>query len=80
MKEKIQEAILEQVKMLNEKDEKGEDVFSSYRMELDFNDDKQNTTTAELVRDADIDSVDFNIGFEQGYLRGLETALSLINK
>lgn len=33
----------------------------------------------ELIRDIDLDSTDFNIGFEKGYLLALETLLNYEN-
>lgn len=77
MKEKIQKEIDEYIEELNSKEEDGEEVYSHYRSELDYNDDRKDETIAELIRDADLDCTDFNIGFEQGYMRGLEVALSL---
>jgi hypothetical protein len=32
---------------------------------------------ATLIEDCDFESDDFNIGFEQGYIRGMENLLSL---
>lgn len=73
MQDKIQKELDEHRQMLN-------DECLSYKIEL-TNDDQDNTeTVADLVRDADIDSIEFNIGFEQGYMRGLEVALSIIKK
>jgi hypothetical protein len=74
MKELIQKEINDHIKTLNSED------FEHYRREIDTNEDRQDETVAELVASADIDSVDFNIGFEQGYMRGLEVALSILNK
>ena len=34
-------------------------------------------TVAEIVMEADIDSEEFNTGFEQGYIRGMESLLAL---
>lgn len=68
MQNKIKKELDEQKEMLN-------NDFESYREELSYNDNT--TTIAELVENANLDSVDFNIGFEQGYMRGLEIALSL---
>ena len=80
MKELIQKEIQNHIDTLNEKDEEGEEMFWNYRSEIDTNEDRQDETIAELVADADFDSTEFNIGFEQGYLRGLEVALSVIKK
>jgi hypothetical protein len=74
--EEVKKELQDHIDTLNEKDEEGEEVFSQYRMTLDFNDNEPEKTTADLVREADLDNVDFNIGFEQGYMRGLEVALS----
>jgi len=79
-KAKIQKELQDHIDTLNEKDEEGEETYSQYRFTLDYNDDQQEETIAELIENADIDSVDFNIGFEQGYMRGLEVALSRFNK
>lgn len=77
-KELIQKELDEAIKSLNEKDENGEEVFSYYRDDLDYNEERAGETIAELIESADIDSTEFNIGFEQGYLRGLEVALSVV--
>jgi hypothetical protein len=52
--------------------------YDHYRMELDPEDENPSKTIAELIRDADIDCIDFNIGFEQGYMRSLEELLNKI--
>lgn len=45
---------------------------------IDSYSNTENTqTVAELVRDADIDSIEFNIGFEQGYMRALEEIVNV---
>lgn len=63
---------------LNAKDENGEEIYSHYRSELDFLDNDTETSISDLIKDADIESTDFNIGFEQGYMRGLEVAINLL--
>jgi hypothetical protein len=73
LKQKLSEAITD----LNQKDKDGQEVYSEYRAQLDYNNTAQSNTITELIQNADIDSIDFSIGFEQGYLRGLETALSV---
>lgn len=78
-KELIQKEIQNHFDTLNEKDEEGDEVFATYRSELEYQADEEETI-AELIASADIDSIDFNIGFEQGYLRGLEVALSVIKE
>lgn len=75
MKELIKKELQDHIDTLNEKDEEGDEVYSQYRSELEYQADEEETI-AELIKNADIDSVDFNIGFEQGYMRGLEVALS----
>lgn len=81
---KIQKELDDHIETLNEVEEDGDgekyEVFSHYRADLDYNDNQKDESIAELVRDADIDSTEFNIGFEQGYLRGLEVALSVVKK
>jgi hypothetical protein len=70
MKNKIQEELDNHIQELNEDG-------LSYKIEL-TNDDEDNTElVSDLIRDADLENIDFNIGFEQGYMRGLEVALSL---
>lgn len=76
IKNKIQEELDDHITTLNEKDEEGDEMFSYYRSELEYGADESEETIADLVENADIDSVDFNIGFEQGYMRGLQVALS----
>ena len=78
-KELIQKEIDEAIAHLNEKDEEGDEVYSHYRAELEYQADDEETI-AELIKNADIDSTDFNIGFEQGYMRGPEVALSVIKE
>lgn len=73
----IQKELDDHINNLNEKDENGE-VYSHYRSELDWNDSQPETPISDLVKDADLESPDFNIGFEQGYMRGIEQALSLL--
>lgn len=73
----IQKEIDESIAHLNELDTDGEEVYSHYRDELQYKEDKSETI-ADLIQNADLDNTDFNIGFEQGYLRGLEVALSLL--
>ena len=79
-KELIQKEIQDHIDTLNEKDEEGEEMFWNYRSEIDTNEDRQDESIAELVESADFDSTEFNIGFEQGYMRGLEVALSVIKE
>lgn len=76
--ELIQKELDEAIATLNERDEDGDEVFSNYRAELDYNGYKDEESIDELIAGADLDSTDFNIGFEQGYLRGLEVALSTL--
>lgn len=76
-KELIQKEIKDHIDTLNEKDEEGEETYEHYKVELCGDPDDM---ISELIRDADIDSTEFNIGFEQGYLRGLEVALSVIKE
>lgn len=76
----IKKEIQDHIDTLNEKDDEGEEMLWSYRNEIDTNDDRQDESISELVASADFDSTEFNIGFEQGYLRGLEVALSVIKK
>lgn len=72
MKNAIQKEIDEHITTLNEE-------YIHYKDELTNGDEDNISTVAELIRDADIDSIEFNIGFEQGYMRGLEVALSHCN-
>jgi len=67
--EDIQKEIDDHKESLMEYDEQ-------YRPEFDFpgNEDK---TIVELIEDCDWESPDFNIGFEQGYIRGMEVLLAL---
>jgi hypothetical protein len=70
IKTAIEIELNEQKIMLNSGD------YEYYRDELDPEGERKEETTAELIEGADFENVDFNIGFEQGYLRGLEVALS----
>jgi hypothetical protein len=70
MTNKIQKELDEHIKTLNED-------YLQYKIELTNGDEDNMELVSDLVRDADIDSIEFNIGFEQGYMRGLEVALSL---
>jgi len=76
-----QEAINALQKLIQEHKDTVDEDFDYYRYELngdaEHNKDKK---TSELVDLADIDSPDFNIGFEQGMMRGYEYALSVITK
>ncbi len=69
MQNKIQQELDDHITTLNEE-------YSHYKDELTNGDENNTQTVAELVRNADIDDIKFNIGFEQGYMRGLEVALS----
>lgn len=69
MKDAIKKELEEHKQTLNEE-------YLHYKDELTNGDENNTQTVAELIRDADIDSIEFNIGFEQGYMRGLEVALS----
>jgi len=66
-KQKVQKELDEHIEMLNT------EFKEQYEDELDL---EEGETVAEGIRDTDIDTIDFNIGFEQGYMRGLEVALS----
>lgn len=79
-KELIQKELQDHIDTLNQKEEDGEEVLSYYRAELDLFGDSKEETIAELIENADLDNTDFNIGFEQGYMRGLKVALSVFNK
>lgn len=79
-REKIQKEINNCKDALNEKEDDGGEVFSHYRSEIDFTGDREGETISELIESADIESTEFNIGFEQGYLRGLEVALSIVKQ
>lgn len=52
------------------------DFWSQYHQEYDFT---EYSTTTDGIRDLDIDSIDFNAGFEQGFLYALETLLDKNN-
>jgi hypothetical protein len=79
-KQLIQKEIDEAIATLNFIEEDGSECYAHYRAEIDFTDDRKDETIAELVASADFDNIDFNVGFEQGYLRGLEVALSVIKE
>lgn len=51
---------------------------SHYKDELTNYDEDNTELVSNLIKDADLESIDFNIGHEQGYIRGLEVALSLL--
>lgn len=60
-------------KMLQEhKDTLNNEFWEQYNNEYDFS---EHSTTVDGIRDLDIDSIDFNAGFEQGYLYALEHLL-----
>ena len=52
--------------------------FEQYR-DMEHNLDK-NATIAEIIMSCDWEGDDFNMGFEQGYIRGMEAILSLSTK
>ena len=54
------------------------DEYEHYRGDLTNYKDEEETPISDLIRNADFESIDFNIGFEQGYIRGLEVAISLL--
>jgi hypothetical protein len=80
LKANIKRELTEQIDNLNAKDEEGNETYGHYRSELDYNDDRTDESISELIISADIDSTEFNIGFEQGIIRGLEIALSHCKK
>jgi len=51
------------------------ETYDQYR-EYDGGDEK--LSIVEIIESLDLDNLDFNAGFEQGYLRGLEVSLSII--
>lgn len=54
------------------------ELREQYAHELELDHEDESIDVAQAVLDCDYESMDFNIGFEQGYMRGLEVALSLI--
>ena len=48
--------------------------FEHYRTSLEEG-QEEGKTVAELIEDCDFESEDFNLGFEQGYIRGMESVL-----
>lgn len=77
IKKLIQEELDNHIFELNRKEDDGEEVYSHYRTEcFDYLASDDETPISDLIKDADIESTDFNIGHEQGFMRGLEVALS----
>lgn len=74
----IQKELDNYIDTLNLTEDDGEEVYSQYRDELSDTPEDDDTPISDLIRNADLESIDFNIGFEQGYMRGLEVALSLL--
>jgi hypothetical protein len=52
------------------------DLDDQYRDEFNFEDGQ---TCVDGIRDLDIDSMDFNGGFECGYLRALEEIIAYVD-
>jgi len=65
----IKEEIRKQKEMLDT-----DECLQSYRDELTNEEDK--TPTSQLIMEADLEDTAFNIGFEQGYIRGMESILA----
>lgn len=66
----IQKELDTYIKTLNE--------FEHYRSDLTNYEDDTETPISELIENADFDTPEFNIGFDQGYMRGLEVVLNLL--
>jgi len=66
-KKLIQKELKDHIKSLNT------DFKDQYGEELNV---QKGEKVSDAIDFADIDSIDFNIGFEQGFMRGLEVALS----
>ena len=65
----IEKALDEHRKLINT------DFREQYAEELGLD---EGENVAQAVYDCDYESIDFNIGFEQGYMRGLEVALTIL--
>lgn len=63
-------------KLLKEHIETLNTEYEHYKEEYDTNKDYK--TTSDMLRDLDIDSIEFNAGFEQGYMRALEEIINTI--
>ena len=70
MKTIIEKELYEQIECLNQD-------FKHYLSEL--NQDNSGITVGEAISNADIDSIEFNIGYEQGYIHALKNILRKCN-
>jgi len=63
----------EQLKKIIEVHKKTLEQFQYYREAAGVKDETR--TIADIIMDCDFESDDFNLGFEQGFIRGLESLL-----
>ena len=75
--EKINKRITQQKELVNQKDEDWSYTLEHYRNEVEMCQKYKADTPLEAVEECDFDTVDFNIWFEQWYIRWMEEIKNL---